>query len=104
MSQKSPPSSFLIFCNKLDFRKVERVPPFTILKSLHFLSLRYTPTLRRFGLVYNRNLLLLNSSVPQINKKVQKPTKMGQIKKVSTTASSSNFTKVFAVADFSISS
>ena len=42
---KCLPSIFLILCNKLDFQKVERVPPFTILKTLRFLSLRYSADL-----------------------------------------------------------
>ena len=33
-SPKGPPPFFFIFCNKLEFQKVERVPPFTILKAL----------------------------------------------------------------------
>ena len=45
------PSIFLIFCNKLDFQKVEKVSPFTILKSLRFLSLRYSADFRRSRLV-----------------------------------------------------
>ena len=44
---KGPPSIFLIFCNKLDFQKVERVLPFTILKTLRFLRLRYSSDFRR---------------------------------------------------------
>ena len=42
---------FLIFCNKLDFQKAQRVPPSTILKTLRFLSLGYysmAPTLDLF--------------------------------------------------------
>ena len=50
MSPKGSPS-FLIFCNKLDFQKVERVPLFTIIKTLRFLSLRYSADFRRFRLV-----------------------------------------------------
>ena len=43
--------NFLIFCNKLDFQKAERVPPFTILKPSPFLSLRYSADFRRSRLV-----------------------------------------------------
>ena len=46
-----PSFIFLIFCNKLDFRKAEIVPPFTILKTLRFLSLRYSADFRRSRLV-----------------------------------------------------
>ena len=47
-----PSFIFLIFCNKLDFRKAEIVPPFTILKTLRFLSLRYSADFRRSRLVF----------------------------------------------------
>ena len=53
MTPKGPPSFFLIFCNKLDFQKVERVPPCTILKTLRFLSLRYSADFRRSRLVFH---------------------------------------------------
>ena len=42
---------FLIFCNKLDFQKAQRVPPSTILKTLRFLSLGYGADFRRSRLV-----------------------------------------------------
>ena len=45
MSPKGPPSIFLIFCNQLEFHKVQRVPPFTIL------SLRYSADFSRSRLV-----------------------------------------------------
>ena len=45
------PSFFLIFCNKLDFQKAQRVPPSTILKTLRFLSLGYGADFRRSRLV-----------------------------------------------------
>ena len=51
MSPKGPPSIFLMFCNKLDFQKVERVPPYTIFKTLRFLILRYSVDFRRSRLV-----------------------------------------------------
>ena len=38
--------------NKLDFQKTQRVPPFTISKSLSFLSLRYGADFRRSRLVF----------------------------------------------------
>ena len=50
LSPKGPPSNFLIFCNKLDFQKVEI--PFTISKTLRFLSLRYSADFRRSLLVH----------------------------------------------------
>ena len=53
MSPKGPvpPSIFKIFCNKFDFQEAQRVPPFTILKTLHFLSLRYSADFSRSCLV-----------------------------------------------------
>ena len=36
---------FLIFFNKLDFQKAQRVPSFMILKTLRFLALDIAPTL-----------------------------------------------------------
>ena len=51
LSPKDPPSVFLIFCNKLDFQKA-RSPHFTILKTLRFLSFRYSTDLRRSRLFY----------------------------------------------------
>ena len=42
MSPKCPSFIFLIFCNKLDFQKAQKVPSFTILKPLRFLSLWYS--------------------------------------------------------------
>ena len=42
---------FLIFCNKLDFQKAQRVPPSTILRTLRFLSLGYGADFRRSRLV-----------------------------------------------------
>ena len=45
------PSFFLIFCNKLDFQKAQRVPPSTILKTLRFLSFGYGADFRRSRLV-----------------------------------------------------
>ena len=52
MTSKGPPFKFfLIFCNKLDFQKLETFPLFTILKTLRFLSLRYSADFRRFRLV-----------------------------------------------------
>ena len=42
---------FLIFCNKLDFQKAQRVPPSTILKTLRFLSLGYGADFTRSRLV-----------------------------------------------------
>ena len=40
-NSKGSPFNFLIFCNKLDFQK-PKGSPFTILKTLRFLSLRYS--------------------------------------------------------------
>ena len=42
---------FLIFCNKIDFQKARSVPLFSILKTLRFLSLRYSADFRRSRLV-----------------------------------------------------
>ena len=42
---------FLIFCNKLDFQKAQRVHPSTISKTLRFLSLGYGADFRRSRLV-----------------------------------------------------
>ena len=42
---------FLIFCNKLYFQKAQRVPHFTILKTLRCLNLRYSADFRRSRLV-----------------------------------------------------
>ena len=49
--RRVPPSICLIFCNKLDFQKARRVTPFTGLKPLRFLSLRYSADFRRSRLV-----------------------------------------------------
>ena len=46
-----PPSVFSIFCSKLDFQKARRVPLFTVVKNLRFLSLRYSADFRRSRLV-----------------------------------------------------
>ena len=51
MFQIVPPSTFSIFCNKLDLKK-SKGPPFTILKTLLLLSLRYSADFRRSRLVY----------------------------------------------------
>ena len=51
MSPKGRSFIFLIFCNKLDFEKAQGVPPFTILKTLRFLSLGYGADFRRSRLV-----------------------------------------------------
>ena len=51
MSPKGRSFIFLIFCNKLDFQKAQRVPPSTILKTLRFLSLGYGADFRRSRLV-----------------------------------------------------
>ena len=37
----------------MDFQKARRVPPFTVLKNLRFLSLRYSADIKRSGLVYS---------------------------------------------------
>ena len=60
------PFIFSIFCNKLDFQKVRRMPPFTFLKTLRFLSLRYSTDFRRsclgflthFHFCLDRNMLI----------------------------------------------
>ena len=52
MSPKCPPSIFFIFCNKLDFRRTERVPPFTILNN-ELLSLSYSADFTRSRLVHS---------------------------------------------------
>ena len=49
--QRVPLQVFLIFCSKLKFQKAQRVSPSTILKTLHFLSLRYSADFRRSRLV-----------------------------------------------------
>ena len=54
---KGSPSMFLIFCNKLYFQKVERDPPFTILKPLRFLSLRYSSDFSRSRLVHHNHTM-----------------------------------------------
>ena len=46
-----PPSIVLIFCDKLDFQKAQRVS-FMVLKTLLFLSLRCSADFRRSRLVY----------------------------------------------------
>ena len=51
MSPKGRSFIFLIFCNKLDFQKAQRVPPSTILKTSRFLSLGYGADFRRSRLV-----------------------------------------------------
>ena len=51
MSPKGRSSIFLIFCNKLDFQKAQRVLLSTILQTLHFLSLGYGADFRRSRLV-----------------------------------------------------
>ena len=58
---KGPPSFFLIFCNKLDFQKVQMVSPFTISKTLRFLSLRYSADFRRSRLVFSFHCLVSSS-------------------------------------------
>ena len=47
MSSKGPSFNFLILCNKLDFQKAQRVPFFTISKTLRLLSLTYSANFRR---------------------------------------------------------
>ena len=51
MSPKGRSFIFLIFCNKLDFQKAQRVTPSTILKTLRFLSLGYGADFGRSRLV-----------------------------------------------------
>ena len=50
--QRVSPSTFLIFCNKLDLKSLKG-PPFTILKTLRLLSLRYSADFRRSRLVFH---------------------------------------------------
>ena len=50
MSPKGPPT-FLIFCNRLDFQKVEGLPPLINFENCAFLSLRYSADFRRSLLV-----------------------------------------------------
>ena len=80
MSPNGPLSFFLIFCNKLKFQKDQKVPPFTLfdiviffgmiifcqkisffqfLKTLRFLSLRYSADFRRSRLVLQTTILTL---------------------------------------------
>ena len=53
MSPKGRSFIFLIFCNKLDFQKAQRIPS-TILKTLRFLSLGYGADFRRSRLVFRQ--------------------------------------------------
>ena len=64
MTPKGPPSTLLIFCNGLDFQKVERVPPLTNLKNCAFLSFRYSADFRRSRLVFFRQTTDLIAYVP----------------------------------------
>ena len=48
------PFNFLILCKKLDVQQARRVPPFTVLKTLRFLSLIYSADFRRARLVSRR--------------------------------------------------
>ena len=55
-SEKSPTitvANFFDICNKLDFQKAQRVPTFTILKILRFLSLGYSADLHVPVLLFN---------------------------------------------------
>ena len=54
--RKVAPSFFLIFCNKLDFQKAQRVHTSTILKTLRFLSLGYGADFRRSRLFFFRQI------------------------------------------------
>ena len=64
MSPKGPPSFFLIFCNKLEFQKA-----FYILKTLRFLSLRYSADFRRSRLVQClQTLIHANSASSEVLK------------------------------------
>ena len=63
LSPKGPPSSFLIFCNRLDFQKVERVPPLTNFKNCAFLSLRYSADFRRSRLVCSPDLFVVGGGL-----------------------------------------
>ena len=56
-SPKCLPFNFFLFCNKLEFQKAQRVPPFTILKTSRFLYLRYSAD---FG--HSRLVIFLNSA------------------------------------------
>ena len=53
LSPNGPSFKFLLFCNKLDFHKPQRVLPFRIFKPSSFLSLRYSADLRPSRLVLN---------------------------------------------------
>ena len=66
MSPKGRSFNFLIFCNKLDFQKAQRLPPFTILKTFRFLSLGYSANFRRSVLLAHRNPCF--SRMPVLNK------------------------------------
>ena len=57
---------FLIFCNKLDFQKAQKVSPSTILRTLRFSSLGYGADFRRFRLVCSCSILTAPSLKPSI--------------------------------------
>ena len=52
MSPKGPPFHFIDVLQQTGFEKVKRVTPFTILKTLPLLSLRYSADFRRSRLVF----------------------------------------------------
>ena len=47
-----PSVFFYFFCNRMEFKKAQWVHSFTILKTLRFLSLRYSANFGRFRFVY----------------------------------------------------
>ena len=62
MSPKGPPSIFLIFCNKLDFQKAQRVPPFTIFDIVRFFEIIFCHKNCFFSVFKNFALLSLRYS------------------------------------------